>query len=282
MKVGLLLEGGAMRGLYTAGVLDVLLAENIKVDDIFGVSAGALFGINYKSKQGGRVLRYNQKYASCKEYMGLYSLLKTGNIMNKEFCFDKLVHELDPFDFETYQKSDENFYVAITNMLTGQAEYHMVNDLNDPQQLEYLRASGSMPFVSRPVVINHIPYLDGGVADSIPIEKMLSLGYDKIIVVLTRVEDYRKIKSPTLLPRLFYHHYPDFLYTINHRYKRYNAQLDLISKLQLQQKIMVIRPSHLVDIKRLETDSQRMQEMYDLGKEDTYDQLSSLKKYLNQ
>ena len=194
MKVGLLLEGGAMRGLYTAGVLDIFMENNVKIDGIIGVSAGALFGMNYKSKQIGRVLRYNKKYAKDKNYMGFYSLLTTGNIMNEDFCFNKIVNELDPVDFETFKNSEVEFYVVVTNIETGKPEYIKINDLKNKTEVEYLRASGSMPFVSKPVVINNKKYLDGGISDSIPIDKMMSMDFDKVIVVLTRPIDYRKKK----------------------------------------------------------------------------------------
>ena len=151
MKIGLLLEGGGMRGLYTAGVLDIFMEKQIRIDGIIGVSAGALFGINYKSNQMGRILRYNKKYAKNKNYMGIYSLLTTGNIMNEEFCFDKIVNELDPIDYEAFKKSKVEFYAVVTNLETGKAEYIKIDDLKDKHNLEYLRASGSMPFVSKPV-----------------------------------------------------------------------------------------------------------------------------------
>lgn len=129
MTTGLLLEGGAMRGLYTAGVLDVFMQNHISIDTIIGVSAGALFGMNYKSKQMGRVLRYNKRFASCKNYMGFHSLITTGNIMNKDFCFNKIVNDLDPVDFETYKNGKEDFYAVVTNMTTGKAEYIKIDDL---------------------------------------------------------------------------------------------------------------------------------------------------------
>lgn len=148
MKVGLVLEGGAMRGLYTAGVIDTFLKEKIDVDTIIGVSAGALFGMNYKSKQIGRVLRYNKAYAGNKDYMGVYSFLKTGNVMNEEFCFEKLIDDLDPIDYQSYQESPVDFYAVVTNLQTGKAEYKLLDTLDNYDQVEYLRASGSMPFVS--------------------------------------------------------------------------------------------------------------------------------------
>ena len=204
MKIGLLLEGGGMRGLYTAGVLDIFMEKGIHIDGTMGVSAGALFGINYKSNQMGRIVRYNKKYAKNKNYMGMYSLLTTGNIMNEDFCFDKIVNELDPIDYETYKHSKVEFYAVVTNIETGEAEYIKIDDLKDKENLEYLRASGSMPFVSKPVNIQNKKYLDGGIADSIPIDKMMCMDYDKVVVVLTRPKEYRKKKSNQVFPKLYY------------------------------------------------------------------------------
>ena len=214
MKTILVLEGGALRGIYTAGVLDVLLDAKIKVDAIVGVSAGALFGINYVSKQKGRCLRYNLENVHNKNYMGFYSLIKTGNIMNKEFCFDTLVHKTDPFDFDEFKKSKIKFYCVVTNLNTGKAEYIKINDLE--KDMEYLRASGSMPIVSKIVEVNGNPYLDGGMSDSIPTEWALNEGYDRVIVVETRPKEYRKkeyrkLKSSLLPYKIFYKKYPKFI-----------------------------------------------------------------------
>ena len=210
MKSGIVLEGGAMRGLYSAGVLDVFMQNDINTDVIYGVSAGALFGINFKSKQIGRAIRYNVKYAHEKNYMGLYSLITTGNIMNKEFCFDKLVNELDRFDFETFKKSSIVFYAVVTNVVTGEAEYIKITDAR--YALEALRASGSMPFVSKCVEFEGSKYLDGAISDPIPLQKALDDGYEKIVVVLTRPENYRKHKD--CMPyNLFYKKYPNFVKT---------------------------------------------------------------------
>ena len=243
MKVGLVLEGGAMRGLYTAGVIDTFLKEKIDVDTIIGVSAGALFGMNYKSKQIGRVLRYNKAYAGNKDYMGVYSFLKTGNVMNEEFCFEKLIDDLDPIDYQSYQESPVDFYAVVTNLQTGKAEYKLLDTLDNYDQVEYLRASGSMPFVSHIIQVNGHEYLDGGCSDSIPIKKMLEMDVDKIIVVLTRPLDYRKKPSNKHLNKLFYHQYPHFVETLNNRYLNYNASLDLITKLEKEKKIFVLRPT---------------------------------------
>lgn len=280
MKVGLLLEGGAMRGLYTAGVLDTFMKNNIKIDGIVGVSAGALFGMNYKSKQIGRVLRYNKKYCKNKNYMGMYSWITTGNIMNREFCFNKIVNELDPIDYETFKKSPEEFYAVVTNVETGKPEYIRIDDLKQEKQLEYCRASGSMPFVSEIVNIDGKKYLDGGIADSIPIEKILEMDYNKIIVVLTRPIDYRKHSGNQILTKIYYRKYPNLIKAIEKRAEKYNEQVEKIIKLENEEKIFVIRPSKLVNIKRIEKDSNKIQEMYNLGKEDSERLLNKINKYL--
>ena len=281
MKTGLLLEGGGMRGLYTAGILDVFMENNIKIDGIIGVSAGALFGMNYKSKQKGRVLRYNKKYAKNRDYMGFYSLLTTGNIMNEDFCFNRIVNELDPVDFETYRNSPIEFYAVVTNVETGKPEYIRLDDLENKESLEYLRASGSMPFVSKPVIISNKKYLDGGISDSIPIEKIMSMGYDKIIVVLTRPAGYQKKKSNSMLPKIYYKQYPKFVETIENRYKKYNEEVEKVEELEKQGKVFLIRPSKLIKIKRVEKDCNKIQEMYDLGQKDAIDNLEKLKQYLD-
>ena len=280
MKVGLVLEGGALRGIYTAGVLDVLLKNNVKVDKIIGVSAGALFGVNYKSNQPGRALRYNKKYCNNKNYMSFYSFFTTGNIVNREFCFDKLVNELDPFDYETYSNNNIDFYATVTNLETGKAEYHLIKDLRNEKDSEYLRASGSMPFVSRIVEVDGKKYLDGAIADSIPVDKMLTMSVDKIIVVPTRPIDFRRRKKTAIFNKLKYKKYPKFVDKLSNRYKMYNKEVERIIDLENQGKVFVIRPSRFVNIKRLEKNPEIIQEMYDLGVSDTKSKLKELKKYL--
>ena len=278
MKIGLILEGGAMRGMYTCGVIDTFLDENIKVDGIIGVSAGALFGINYCSKQKGRVLRYNKKYIKNKDYMGLKSLIKTGNIVNKDFAFNKIPFELDIFDEETFQKSKTDFYATITNIETGKAEYVKIEDTK--KQMEVFRATGAMPFVSKIVEIDKKKYLDGALADSIPITKAKELGYDKLIVVLTRPKDYQKKKQPAFLAKLKYKKYPNLVNAINTRYLKYNDTLKKIAELEEKNEIIVIRPSKKIKIKRIEKDTNKLQEMYDLGISDCKEMLPKIKKYI--
>ena len=277
-KTTLILEGGAMRGLYSAGILDVFMRNNINIDTIYGVSAGALFGLNYKSRQIGRALRYNLKYANEKNYMGLYSLITTGDIMNRDFCFNKLVYELDRLDFETYKNNPVDFYAVVTNMETGHPEYIKIDDAE--KDLEYFRASGSMPFVSKPVEINGNLYLDGAISDAVPFKKILGTDCQKIIVILTRPQGYRKKKS--YLPyKIFYGKYPKFIETAKNYYKKYNETMDLIEKYESENKIIVLRPSKLIKMKRVEKDLNKLQKMYDLGISDVMNRLDEIREYLN-
>lgn len=278
MKIALVLEGGGMRGLYTAGVLDAMLDKKINVNGIIGVSAGALFGISYASKQKGRSLRYNQKYAKDPRYMSFRSLIKTGNFVNKDFAYYELPLKLDLFDEEAFSKSKIDFYATVTNVETGKPEYLKI--INATIQIEELRASSSLPFCSKIVKINDKLYLDGGISDAIPVEKCLAMGYDKVIVVTTRPITYRKKKSNQLLPKIFYRQYPNFIEAINTRYQRYNDTLDKIQELEQQNKIFVIRPSKLVSISRLEKNVHKMQEIYDLGFQDFNNIYLDLQKYL--
>lgn len=277
-RTAFVLEGGAMRGLYSAGVLDVFMQNSITTDAIYGVSAGALFGINFKSRQIGRAIRYNVKYAHEKNYMGLYSLITTGDIMNKEFCFDKLVNELDPFDFETFDNSPIDFFAVVTNVDSGKAEYIKIT--NARRGLEALRASGSMPFVSKCVEIDGSKYLDGAISDPIPFQKVLDEGYEKIIVVLTRPENYRKQKD-NLPYNLIYKKYPNFIKTAIQQYEHYNRTLDLIKKYENEDRIIVLRPSQDLKIARVEKNTKKLEAIHKLGVDDCKSNLDKIKSYLD-
>lgn len=278
MKVGLVLEGGAMRGMYTAGVLDTFLENNIEVDGIIGVSAGVLFGVNYLSKQKGRVIRYNKRFINDRRYMGLWSLLTTGNIINKEFSFYEVPQKLDVFDNDTFMKSKIDFWAIVTNMETGNAEYIKLDDLF--AQMEVLRATSAMPYVSKIVELENGKYLDGGISDSIPVEKCKELGFDKVIVVLTRPLDYRKRKPKEFLAKTYYRKYPKFAKTLNNRYKMYNETVEKIIDMENKKEIFVIRPTRLVKVKRIEKDPNKLQEMYELGIEDAKNSLEKLNEYI--
>ncbi|MCL7782590.1 patatin family protein [Pasteurella multocida] len=279
MKVGLVLEGGGMRAMFTAGVLDVFLTENVQVDGIVAVSAGVLFGVNYPAKQYGRALRYNKKYLNDKRYMGWHSLLTTGNIVNKDFAFYKLPFTLDPFDAKTFRQSKIDFYATLTNVQTGEAEYVKLDDVFN--EMEVLRATSAMPFVSKMVEINGQYYLDGGIADSIPLKKCQALGYDKIIVVLTRPLEYRKKPTPSWIFNLFYRDYPHLVEKLKTRYQNYNDTVEEIIRLNNNKDIFVIRPSHHLPISRIEKDVEKVQAMYDLGITDAKREMAALKAFLS-
>lgn len=277
-KVCLVLEGGAMRGVYTSAVIDTFLDENIKVDCIIGVSAGALFGVNYVSKQKGRGLRYNKKYINNKNYMGLWPLITTGNIVNKEFAYKKIPNELDIFDENTFKKSSTKFFATITNIKTGLPEYIHITDTK--KQIDAFRASGSMPFVSQIVEYNQNKYLDGALGDSIPVLKAKEMGYEKIIVVLTQPINYQKKKNPQWLAKVFYKKYPNLINSINTRYLKYNETLEVIKELEKKKEIFVIRPSEKLNIKRIEKNINKLEKVYKLGTKDTKKIIQKLKNYL--
>lgn len=281
-KVGMVLEGGAMRGLFTAGVLDVLLENDIEVDGIIGVSAGSLFGINYFSKQKGRGLRYNKKYIGDKRYISPKSLLLTGNIVNKEFAFHKVTKELDPYDNETFMKSKKDYYVTATNIETGEPEYLKITNVYE--QLEEFRASSAMPFASEIIEIDNKKYLDGGISDSIPVEKCKSLGFDKIIAVLTQPLNYQKPqldKKQLKMINLKYHKYPNLIKSMEQRYIKYNNTIEKIIDMENKKEVFVIRPSKKINLSITTTDPEKLQEIYDLGVNDCNKIIESLKEYLN-
>ena len=280
MKVGLVLEGGAMRGMFTAGVLDVFLDEQIHIDGIVSVSAGALFGVNFPSKQKGRVLRYNKRYLNDKRYMGWYSLFTTGNIVNKDFAFYQLPFELDVFDQVAFARSGIDFYTVLTNVESGEAEYVKIHDAFE--QMETLRATSAMPFVSKMVEIDGKKYLDGGIADSIPLRFCQQLGYDKIIVILTRPLDYRKTPTNSLIFNAFYRRYPKLVERLTNRYVDYNRAVEDVIRLNEQGEIFVIRPSVTLPIRRIEKDVAKVQAMYDLGVADAKMAMPMLKQYLSE
>lgn len=276
--VGLVLEGGGMRGLYTAGVLDTLMNEEIKVGGMVTVSAGALFGINYASGQKGRALRYNKTYIKDKRYMGIRQLIKTGDIISKDFAYYTVPFTLDVFDEHAFKQSGIDFYATVTNMETGQAEYKRITE--PFKEMEILRASGSMPFVSKPIKLDGTYYLDGGVADSIPFEKAKELGFNKRLVILTRPLAYRKTKPNSFLIDRWYKKYPKFKETLKNRYLNYNNTVEKIIEEEKRGETFVIRPSQTIPIKRLERDPDKLQSMYDLGVKDTLERLEELKKYV--
>ena len=254
MKTGLILEGGAMRGMFSAGVMDVMMENGIRFDGIIGVSAGAAFGVNYKSGQIGRAIRYNAKYCRDKRYCGVGSLLKTGNLFNTEFCYGEVPLKLDVFDFDTYEKNPTAFYVTCTDIESGKPVYHEYTGRND-HGFDWIRASASLPLVSQIVEIDGVKLLDGGIADSIPVAYFESIGYTKNVVILTQPQGYRKEKNRVLpLIRMKYRKYPNLVKALENRHLMYNAELELIEKQEQRGELLVIRPDFPLSVKRAEKD----------------------------
>lgn len=278
MKVGLVLEGGGMRGLYTSGILDVFLDAGIKVDGVVSVSAGALFGVNYLSKQRGRAIRYNKRFIKDKRYMGLRSWLTTGNMVNKDFTYYKVPMELDKFDQETFAQSQVPFYVTVTNIETGLPEYHKIDHVFE--QMELLRASSALPLVSKIVEVEGKKYLDGGLSDSIPVAFAQSLGFDKLIVILTQPIDYRKKPSSGRIYRMLYRKYPKFVEVASKRYQHYNQAVENIIQLEKEEQVFVIRPHQALQIGRLEKNPDKFDEIYRLGLQDGERAIEDLEAYL--
>ena len=278
MKTGLILEGGAMRGMYTAGVLDRMMEAGIRFDGIMGVSAGALFGVNYLSGQKGRAIRYNKRFNQDKDYLGLRPLLKEGNIVSTEYAYFRVPRQLDVFANEAFKKADTDFYAVVTNLKNGQPEYKKVEDVF--AQMDTLRASGSMPFVSKPVEIDGQLYMDGGVSDSIPFKAMKEMGYDRLLVVLTRDLSYRKKPMSPALISAFYYKYPEFARQLKERHSVYNKSVRLLTRMEKKGEIYCIRPSKPLSIGRLETDPDKLQQVYDLGYEDALKEMESVRQYL--
>ena len=279
-RTALVLEGGAMRGMYTAAVLDVLMDEGIKVDAIYATSAGVLFGVNYLSEQRGRAIRYNKRFSRDKRYMGIHSLITSGNIINKDFAFYEVPFTLDVFDQEAYSHSTTKMIATVTNVHTGGVEYIEVK--NVLEQMEVLRAASAMPFVSQMVELDGQLYLDGGLADSIPLKKCQEDGYERIIVVETRPKGYRKSKPNPLPAKLYYSKYPNLVETISNRYIGYNAVLKEIEELDAKGEIVLVQPSKELHLGRIESNPDRLQEMYDLGISDAKELLPRINKFLSE
>ena len=280
MKIGLVLEGGGMRGLFSAGVLDALLElKELTINGIVGVSSGALFGVNYVSGQKERAVRYNKKYADDKRYMGLYSWITTGNAVNKDFAYYELPFKLDVFDNEKFKEAETDFYVVMTNVESGKAEYVLIKDAF--AQMEYLRATSALPFASKIIEINGKKYLDGGISDSIPIDFCESLGYDKIIAVLTRPEGTYKEDKLGFLYKLVYRKYPNLVNSLLNMATDYEKVLAKIKDLENKGKIFVVRPPEVLKIGRLEKNRDKIQKVYDTGLNTGLKELNNIVKYLN-
>ena len=256
-----------MRGLFTAGVLDVLMERGVKFDGAIGVSAGACFGCNYKSGQIGRVIRYNKRFARDSRYCSWKSLITTGDLFGAEFCYRTLPLELDPFDGKAYEVNPMEFYAVVTDCETGKA-VHKRLDKTDEEALDWIRASASMPLVSRPVAIGGREYLDGGLSDAIPLKFFESIGYERNVVITTRPRGYRKFpKNRWRLFKPLLRKYPAIYNALRTRYIWYNETLDYIEKQAAEGNAIIVAPEKALEIGRVCHDAVIMQKVYDLGRE---------------
>ncbi len=280
-NIGLVLEGGGMRCEYTAGILDFLLENNIELKGCYGVSAGAVSGVNYIAKQKGRTLRITRDYIHDKRYCSLSNLLTTGNLFGVDMLYDKIPNELDPFDYESFLKSESSLTAVLTDTATGRPYYKTISDVR--QHMLYLRASCTLPLVSRMVEIDGKSYLDGGITDSIPLAKSIEDGYTKNIVILTRHDKYQKKREllSSLIGRFMYAKYPQLLKATLERHNLYNRQLELVREQEMTGNALVFRPKQPVTIKRAEKDKGKLTALYEQGYADANERLDEVKLFIS-
>lgn len=269
-----------MRGMFTAGVMDVLMENGIEFDGAIGVSAGAAFGVNYESGQIGRVIRYNTKFCADKRYSGIGVLLKEGNIYSTPFCYSEVPLKHDVFDFETYAQNPMEFWLVCTDIVSGKPVYHRYEGWED-HGFDWIRASASMPMVSRTVEIDGIKMLDGGVSDSVPVQFFESIGYDRNVVILTQPAGYVKKKNSMIpLIKLKYRQYPRLVETMANRHNEYNETLAYIRQKEQAGELLVIRPPEALNISRVEKDPEELKRVYEIGRTVAMGRLGEIKAYL--
>ena len=269
-----------MRGMFTCGVIDILLENNIAFNGLSGISAGAIFACNYKSKQIGRGVRYNKKWGRDPRYFGVRSLLLTGDLYGRDFCYHKIIDELDPIDRKTYKENDIDFFIGATDIENGAIRYFNSKEV-DEKTVEWIRASASMPFVSNIVEIDGYKLLDGGMIDPIPYSIMIKNGYEKNVIVLTQPRDFVK-KKTSIVPilRLKYHKYPKLVDAMANRHILYNKQLEEIKQLEKEGKVYVIAPYESLNIKRTENNPDELERVYQIGRMVAIKKLNELKNFL--
>ncbi len=279
MKKGLVLEGGAMRGLWTAGVTDVMMEHDVWPDGLIGVSAGAAFGCNYKSRQAGRAIRYNMRFAKDARYSGMKSLLTSGDYFNAQFGYHVVPYEYDLFDTATFEQNTMEFVVVCTDVETGKAVYHTMDHV-DYDELEWLRASASMPLASKVVEVGGRKLLDGGVSDSIPLAYFESVGYDRNIVILTQPLGYQKEHNRLMpLMRVGLRKWPNMIKAMDERHTMYNKQLAYVAQAELEGRCLVIRPDEKIPIGHISHDAQQMHKVYELGRQVGERYINKIKQY---
>ncbi len=280
-RTGLIVEGGGLRGLFASGVLDVFMDNSIEFPYVNAVSFGSVNAFSYISKQRGRTKKIMDDYINDPRYMGFGNLLKEGNLFGTEFVYKTVPDFLNVFDMETFRKSKTRFHITATDCRTGKPAYFEKSDLEKEELLEALRASSSLPFISKMVPIRGGLYLDGGLADSIPVKKAMEEGYRKNIIVLTRDRSYRK--SPGKFRGMIkwaYRKYPNVAEAMITRYRRYNETLDFIDELETKGDALVIRPEKGIKTGRLERDLEKLDRIYSHGVEKTVNLLNEIKEFM--
>ena len=280
VKHALIMEGGAMRGLFTCGVIDVFLEEGIEFDAAAGISAGAVFGVNYKSRQYGRGLRYNLTFSRDRHYGSVLSLITSGDLYDTDFCYRKIPEELDVFDKEAFRANPMKFYIGAVDVKTGEMVYRDCSAYTD-EDAKMMQASASMPIVSRPVEVDGRLLLDGGTVDSIMYEYMESLGYRKNVVILTQPKGYVKKKSP-LMPAMkkLLKKYPAMAEALEKRPEIYNRQVAELEAREARGETFVIRPPESLGIHRTESDPRELQRVYFIGRNEAKKRLAAMKEFL--
>lgn len=280
IKSGLILEGGALRGVFTSGVLDFFMEKNLELSDIFAVSAGTTNALSYISKQKGRTIRINVKYVNDSRYLSMRNYLKDRSIFGFDFIFHDIAENLEPFDFDTFNNSKQRLIAVASNCDTGKAEYFHKNNCNS--MFLACRASCSMPFLAPIIHVNNIPCLDGGICDAIPVCRAIEEGNTKNVVILTRHKGYRKktFNKTKKIIESTYKHYPKLTKALITKNSRYNSNLDYIDMLEEQKKIFVIRPQEPITISRTEKDVNKLKKLYIKGYAQALDQYNELIKYL--
>ncbi|MCR5093217.1 MAG: patatin family protein [Lachnospiraceae bacterium] len=279
VKTGLVLEGGAMRGMFTCGVLDVFMENGITFDGAAGISAGAVFGCNFKSHQIGRAVRYNKQYGRDPRYCSIRSLVRTGDLYGAKFCYDDLPNRLDPFDQETFRKDPMEFYIGATDMNTGHAVFHLCKDMGR-KDLQWMRASASMPLVSRIVRVDGFELLDGGIVTSVPYGFMERREYNRNVIVLTQPAGYCKEPVKMALFKVMLRKYPKVVEAMAVRHEMYNRQMEEISQREASGESLVIRPPESLGIKRTENDPDQLERVYQIGRREAERRLPDVRTFL--
>lgn len=277
-KTGLVLEGGGMRGIYTAGVLDVFMEHGIFFDGVIGVSAGAIHGCSYVSGQKGRNIRYYKKYCKDKRFVSVGNWLRTGDMVGYDFCYHELPEKLEIYDYNAFDHSGMDFYVTCSDLETGKPVYQHITDMK--AQIDYLRASSSLPYASKIVELDGRKLLDGGCTDSIPVKAFREMGYTRSVVVLTRQKGYVKEPERMKLAKIWYRKYPNFVKALENRHLVYNACVKEIERLEKAGEIFVIRPSRTLEIGRMEMDPAKLQSVYEIGRRDSLLRLKDMELWL--